>query len=44
MQRTKAAAVGWRSRRRINMLQHVKEGRKSENSMKEFTLTERRLM
>ena len=44
MQRNKAAAVGSRSRRRINMLQHVKEGRKSENSMKDFTLTERRLM
>jgi hypothetical protein len=44
MQRTKAAAVGWRSRHQINMLAHVKEGRKSAKSLKEFTLTERRLM
>ena len=30
-ERAEAAAVGWRSRRRINMLAHLKEGRKSEN-------------
>ena len=44
MRRAKAAAVGWRSRRRIKMLQHVKEGRKCAKSLKEPTLTKRRLM
>jgi len=44
MRRAKAAAVGWSSRRRIKILQHVKEGRKSAKSLKEPTLTKRRLM